>query len=148
MLVAVRDAWEVGANGITHLPVGFGAHHWRVDDRRVTDACSSPSTASASRHSAESLEAAYTGAIQLSERGLEFVLAPLRSRTGRVLVPVATGALSCTPWVDGVVVGEGAIVDPETAEDNIVDLDRLHAAAAPTGLSGGRRWTGPISVER
>jgi spectinomycin phosphotransferase len=134
VLAAVRDAWEVGANGITHLPVGFGAHHWRAEidgsprlfvtfDRL------------GSRHSAESLEAAYTGAIQLAGCGLEFVLAPLRSRTGRVLLPVATGALSCTPWVDGDVVGEGAVVDPETAEDNIADLARLHAREPPSGLA-------------
>jgi spectinomycin phosphotransferase len=122
---------------VEHLAVGFGAHHWRVDvdgepilfatyDRFGT------------RHSLDSLTAAYEGAIQLADAGLDFVLAPLPTRAGRVLVPVAEGALSCTPWVDGQVVGDGAVVDADTAAVNIADLARLHAVDPPSGML---RWS-------
>ncbi|HEY5784631.1 MAG TPA: hypothetical protein VIT65_07635 [Microlunatus sp.] len=147
VLVAVRDAWSEQAIGVEHLAVGFGAHHWRVEtggspglfvtfDRFGT------------RHSVGSLEAAYAGAIQLAGAGLEFVLAPLRTRSGAVLVQVATGALSCTPWVDGTVVGEGEIDDPGTAADNIADLARLHATAPPSGLPGWSPLAGADLAER
>jgi spectinomycin phosphotransferase len=153
VLAAVRDGWDAAARRVSHLAVGFGAHHWRVD------VAGSPGLfvtfdRFGARHSAESLEAAYAGAIQLAEAGLEFVLAPRRSRSGQVLVPVATGALSCTPWADGAVVGEGAIEDPETAEDNITALARLHGVEPPSGLVDwspldgsdlGRRLTGLVT---
>ncbi len=136
VLDAVRLAWEPGATGVQHLALGFGAHHWRVDvggrarlfvtyDRFEK------------RHSLTSLTAAYAAAMGLAEAGLEFVIAPLPTRSGDVLVPVAGGALSCTPWTEGEVVGEGAVSDDETAAANIADLGRLHATDPPPGM---RSW--------
>ena len=133
VLAVVRAAWRVDATRVEHLAVGFGAHHWRVD---VGDGPRLFATYDrfGKRHSLESLTAAYTGARQLAENGLEFVLAPLPTDAGRLLVPVAAGALSCSPWVDGRVVGEGPIGDPETAAANIADLARLHAVDPPVGV--------------
>ena len=31
VLDVVRAGWDEGASRVEHLPVGFGAHHWRVD---------------------------------------------------------------------------------------------------------------------
>ncbi|HEY5979097.1 MAG TPA: hypothetical protein VIT41_05615 [Microlunatus sp.] len=147
VLAAVRAAWDGAATSVEHLRVGFGAHHWRVDvdglprlfltyDRFGT------------RHSAETLESAYAGAIRLAEGGLEFVLAPLRARSGLVLLPTSAGALSCTPWVEGRVVGEGSISDADTAQTNITDLARLHASAHPPGLTSWAPLVEPDFVDR
>ena len=60
VLATVNEHWRADADRIGHLPVGFGAHHWRVSGAdtilfvtfdRLGD-----------RHTAESLEAAYAGA--------------------------------------------------------------------------------------
>ena len=133
VLAGVRAGWDGAATGVEHLAVGFGAHHWRAD---VGGRASLFVTYDrlGDRHTAETLEAAYAGAIQLREAGLEFVLAPVPARSGRVLVPAGRGALSCTPWVDGRVVGEGPVDDPATAAANISDLARLHTAETPFGV--------------
>ena len=64
VLATVNEHWDVDGDRIGHLPVGFGAHHWRVSGAdtilfvtfdRLGD-----------RHSADSLEAAYAGARSLS----------------------------------------------------------------------------------
>ena len=31
VLEVVRRHWEPAADTVEHLPVGWGAHHWRVD---------------------------------------------------------------------------------------------------------------------
>ena len=96
VLALVRAAWNGGATAAEHLAVGFGAHHWRVD---VDGGPSLFATYDrfGKRHSLDSLTAAYAGAMHMAEHGLEFVLAPLRTLAGGVLVPVAAGALSCSP---------------------------------------------------
>lgn len=137
VLEHVRVAWDPRVTSATHLPVGFGAHHWRID------VAGSPRLFATydrfgSRHDRASLTAAYATAITLAERGLEFVLAPRRTRAGEVLVPVADGALSCSPWVDGEVVGEGPLTDAATAAADIAALTRLHATDPPVGLP---QWT-------
>jgi spectinomycin phosphotransferase len=99
--------------------VGFGAHHWRVGPLFVT------LDALGSRHSAESLEAAYAGAAELDQE-LDFVVACVRSSFGRCTVPFADGVLSATPWLDGSQPADPAVAVPLVA--------RLHAAAPPPGL--------------
>lgn len=137
VLQHVRAAWDAEATTAMHLPVGFGAHHWRIDVAGMPRLFATYDRFGA-RHDRASLTAAYATAIALAEQGLEFVLAPQRTRSGEVLVPVADGALSCTPWVDGEVVGEGPLTDDVTAVADIAALSRLHAADPPVGLP---RWT-------
>ena len=143
VLAAVRVAWDGAASGVEHLAVGFGAHHWRVDVGGRPSLFATYDRLG-SRHSLETLEAAYAGAIQLAQAGLEFVLAPLPARSGRALVPAGRGALSCTPWVEGRVVGEGPVVDAATAAANITDLARLHACEPPVGVG---RWSPPVEPD-
>jgi spectinomycin phosphotransferase len=133
ILTLVRDHWRSDAVRVEHLAVGFGAHHWRVDADGSTVLFATYDRFR-QRHTPASLESAYRGAIELADAGLEFVLAPIRTRTGEVIVPVAAGALSCTPWVDGAAVGDGAVTDPATAATNVTDLARLHAATPPVGI--------------
>ena len=133
VLRIVRAAWDVEATGVEHLAVGFGAHHWRVDGSGGSSLFATYDRFG-TRHSLDSLTAAYAGAMRLADAGLEFVLAPLPTRSGGVLVPVAEGALSCTPWLDAAAVGEGAVDDADVAAANIADLARLHATDPPAGL--------------
>lgn len=132
---------------VTHLAVGFGAHHWRAD-RAGQPIWFLTWDRLGSRHDLSSLTAAYAGAIELASEGLEFVLAPVRDRLGAVVVPAAGGALSCTPWVEGTVVGEGPLSDPVTAAANATDLRRLHAATPPAGIPRWRPLVGPDLGER
>jgi spectinomycin phosphotransferase len=137
VLSVVRERWDGDVTRVEHLAVGFGAHHWRAIG---SDGCSLFVTYDryGSRHTAEKLVAAYQGAVALAVGRLEFVIAPRLTRSGDVLVPLDAGALSCTPWIDGSVVGEGALEDAETAAANIADLGRLHGVTPPRGLP---RWS-------
>ena len=100
VLDVVRTHWAIDVDVIEHLPVGFGAHHWRVSSAGeprlfVTLDSLGP------RHTAESLEAAYSAAAELSAAGLEFVVASVPNRNGRYTAPLAGGAVSCVPWMEG-----------------------------------------------
>jgi spectinomycin phosphotransferase len=83
------------------------------------------------KRTAARLEAAYAGAAELHRAGLEFVHPSVPAEDGRSTVAVATGALSCTRWVDGV--EEDSLDVPWTAEA----LRRLHTTAPPADLP---RW--------
>ena len=83
------------------------------------------------------LEAAYAGAAALSGAGLEFVLASLRTHEGPFTVPLADGALSCTPWRHGRADG------PEDLAWTTAAVARLHAAAPPPGLPRWQPLVGP-----
>ena len=69
VLGLVRHHWEPRADAVEHLPVGWGAHHWRVDaeGEPVLFATLDPDLP---RHTHASLEAAYASAAGL---GLDFV---------------------------------------------------------------------------
>jgi spectinomycin phosphotransferase len=130
VLTALREHWEPSLVRVEHLPVGFGAHHWAAYDEHeprffVTYDRLEP------RHSAQSLEAAYAGAAALQDRGLEFVLAPLRASERTMTVPLGHGAVSCTPW------REGSAGGPLDLEWTTTTLTRLHGAEPPTGVP---RW--------
>ena len=140
---ALRTAWDPEISGVEHLALGFGAHHWRAD-AAATPRLFVTYDRLGRRHTAESLERAYNGAIALAEARLEFVVAPVRTLPGRALLPLAAGALSCTPWVPGAVVGDGPITDETTAAANLADLARLHQTPPPPGL---RRWTPLVEAD-
>ena len=142
VLDLVRSGWSPTVDRVEHLAVGFGAHHWRAEQAGVPIWFVTYDRFSG-RHTASSLSAAYTGAIELAEQGLEFVLAPASARSGEVLLLVADGALSCTPWVTGEVVGQGPLIDAATAAQNIADLTRLHTFVPPVHIPRWRPVVGP-----
>ena len=99
LLTAIQGHWTPEVDGVEHLPVGFGAHHWvaSVHGRPtlfVTLDTFGP------HHDAASLEAAYAVASGLMFP-LDFVVAPVPSTAGTLTVAFAGGALSVTPWVNG-----------------------------------------------
>ncbi|MEO6512196.1 MAG: phosphotransferase [Nocardioides sp.] len=130
VLAAIREHWSTDVDGVEHLPVGFGAHHWSATMRGrpvyflTLDGLSG-------KHDAASLEAAYAVASGLMFP-LDFVVAPVPSHGGSLTVPFAGAALSVTPWI----VGENP---PQLDLDVVADmLRRLHAVTPPPGL---REWT-------
>jgi spectinomycin phosphotransferase len=133
VLEVVQSHWEIAVDGIEHLPVGFGAHHWGASLDGAPRLFVTLDRLGL-RHSAKSLEAAYTAAGELAAGGLEFVLASVSSREGRRTTPLAGGSVSCVPWTDGRVVGSGAIGSDDVARQNAEALGRLHAVAPPAGI--------------
>jgi spectinomycin phosphotransferase len=124
LLAVVRSEWETGVVRVDHVPIGFGAHHWAAYDGDrpvlfVTFDRLGP------KRAANDLEEAYAGAVALCHAGLEFVLAPLLSRSGSPIVRFCDGALSCTPWRPGKSGGDLDVVWTRHA------LARLHAVPAP-----------------
>jgi spectinomycin phosphotransferase len=141
VLATVAEHWAGDVDRIGHLPVGFGAYHWRV---------SGPDTILfvtldqlGDRHTPESLEAAYAGAAALADSGLEFVLAPLATHDGRRTVPFEGGALSVTPWRVGTTSGERTM-SAAVARSTRAALERLHATTPPNGLP---RWRPLVSAD-
>jgi spectinomycin phosphotransferase len=130
LLAEVRRAWDADVLGVEHLPLGFGAHHWAAYDERGPRLFVTFDRLGG-RHTAESLETAYAGAVALHESGLDVALTPLRTSRGRCTVSFAAGALSCSPWRDG---RSGGDLDLEWTRHT---LARLHALPPPAGI---RRW--------
>lgn len=134
VLAAVRRSWDVDVDAVTHLPVGFGGHHWCAS-RRGEPRLFVTLEGLGLRHHLVSLRAAYAAAAQL---GLGFAHANLEPW----VVPLAGRALSVTPWLHG--------VRPDTLDLAATSamLDSLHAVAPPAGL---RRWAplvGPDLADR
>ena len=135
VLSAIRDRWTPEVDGVEHLPVGFGAHHWVASVRgRPTSFVTLDSFGA--HHDAESLEAAYAAASQLMFP-LDFVVAPVPSTAGTLTTPFAGGALSVTPWING---ETPPSLDLATTS---ALLTRLHAVPPPSGLPRWRTITAP-----
>lgn len=135
VLDAVRDHWLGDVDRVAHLPVGFGAHHWRASvagDARLFVTLDTLGE----RHSLASLTAAYAGAAGLAAAGLEFVHPPLPPYA----VDFGPGALSVTAWLEGEPAGDGEVVDAET---DAAMLSRLHAQV-PTEIP---RWRPLVPVD-
>lgn len=120
ILEVVRQHWEPAADAVEHLPVGWGAHHWRVDvegEPRLF-ATLDPDLP---RHTHASLEAAYASAAVLE---LDFVWPSVPRSDGGYTVRLAARTASMTGWLDGERRAESVAELPDL-------LDQLHAAPAP-----------------
>lgn len=122
VLHLVQRHWDATVIHVEHVAVGFGAWHWRADtsDGPALFLSLDPPE----HHDHSSLESAYACAAAL---GLPFVHAPLRTRSGRVTVPLGERWLSATPWLDG---SRPAAFGAEAA----ALVRRVHAAAPPAAL--------------
>jgi len=131
VLHVVRRHWLPAATAATHLAVGFGAHHWAIDDGRADDGGRRlfvTLDGAVSRHSAASLEATYAAAAALARAGVPGVWPPIPSRWGPFTVPLGSGRLSVTRWLDG---------RHPSAEDAVEIgsiLAVLHRTPAPLGV--------------
>ncbi|MFC0622751.1 hypothetical protein [Kribbella deserti] len=141
VLAVVRSHWAVEVDAVEHLPVGFGAYHWRGSYGGVARVFVTLDGLEP-RHSVESLEGAYAGAAQLAASGLEFVVASLPTRDGVFTASLADGRISCAPWLEGKATGEGPIGSEDLARQNVAALSRLHAATPPSGIPKWRPLVG------
>jgi spectinomycin phosphotransferase len=140
VLAEVRRGWDADVDRVAYLPLGFGAHHWAAyadSEARlfVTHDRLEP------KRTAARLEAAYAGAAALWEAGLEFALAGRETRDGGFTVPLAAGALSCTPWRESI---------PDAPPDlpwTSAALGRLHSAEPPPDLPDWRPLVGADFAE-
>ncbi|ONI75182.1 aminoglycoside phosphotransferase [Actinosynnema sp. ALI-1.44] len=141
VLEAVRKYWLDDAETATHLPVGFGAHHWKVVGGRqlfVTLDGLAP------RHTDESLEGAYAGAAALAKAGMSAVWPPLPATTGTFTVRLGEQALSVTAWLDGITPTEVQAAEPGHLREVIAALDVLHGSTPPPGIPV---WTPPVGAD-
>ncbi len=97
VLALVRQHWEPAADAVEHLPVGWGAHHWRIDvaGEPALFATLDPDLP---RHTRGRLEAAYASAAAL---GLGFVWPQLPRADGHFTVPVGARTASVAAWLPG-----------------------------------------------
>ena len=126
VLALVREHWAPEADAVEHLPVGWGAHHWRVDVDG-SPALFATLDPDLPRHTRESLEAAYASAAAL---GLGFVWPSLPTTSARYTVPLGARTASVTAWLDGVRPDESVAELP----DLLAELHSAHRARDGAGL--------------
>jgi spectinomycin phosphotransferase/16S rRNA (guanine(1405)-N(7))-methyltransferase len=135
-IVAFVTQWGVAATQVEYRAVGFGSHHWyvesddarwflTVDDLRVT-------------RGREHLEAALHTAYELRTSGRDFVVAPIPSERGEIVVALDeryVGALY------GFVAGEtfpgGEYAHDDERREVLGLLASLHNAPAPASARRG-----------
>jgi len=100
VLRLVRSAWEPDAAQATYLPVGFGAHHWRIDGPSGPALFATLDVPTGFR-TTPLTRAAYRGVVELAEAGFSGAVAPRLTTTGDVAVTAGNGLLSATPWLEG-----------------------------------------------
>ncbi|MDZ5664077.1 hypothetical protein SFC79_20040 [Nocardioides sp. S-58] len=133
VLEAVRRHWAPEADAVEHLPVGWGAHHWRVD-AAGEPAYFATLDPDLPRHTRATLEAAYASAAAL---GLDFVWPSLPTLDGDVTLPVGARTASVARWLPG--------ERPETSVAELPGmLAELHATPPPRTA---RAWASEVDAD-
>jgi len=136
VLACARSTWDASLVAVEHLPVGFGAHHWRADGP------AGPSLfltldPPLPRHTPQSLESAYAAAATLAAAGLEFIYANEPSTSGSFTVPLGSGSLSATRWPPGE-------QPTDLTAEAVGMVRRLHSAAVPHDIP---RWVPGVPTD-
>jgi aminoglycoside phosphotransferase (APT) family kinase protein len=138
----VKTEYGIEPMSIEYLPVGYGAHHWKivavdgtkhfvtVDDLR-TKSWFGPNVEDTFAGLAEAYEAARS----LAAAGLTFVVAPETSSSGEVVCRLGESrALSMTTFVDGLTLGFGAKPKPGALAQLQNVLAAVHETKPPSGM--------------
>jgi spectinomycin phosphotransferase len=140
---ALREGWDVDAAGAEYAPVGGGSYHWRVAGGFVTVDDLGQKAWLGDTHDAafDGLRAAFDAAVALRNTGLDFVVAPIRSRDGASLRRIdARYSIALFPLVEGEAGEFGYFEEDEEGRRAVVEmLARLHGSSAaisirPTGF--------------
>lgn len=143
---AVSGSWELPPATATYLPVGYGSHHWVVDDEAgarwfVSVDVLDPRDPQAGF---ERLAAALGLAVRARGAGLDFVLAPVATPDGSMLRLLPGGyALALYPFV----VGDSGDFDHQLSVPDSREIIRMLCALhhVDTGIANGR--SGRVRVE-
>jgi hypothetical protein len=101
LVTVLRAGWDLGPASAEYRPLGFGSHHWQViaddgtpwfvtADDLVTRLRTATDTCDAGYHR---LQAGLRTARALADTGASFVVAPVRTGTGDVLIRVGPTTL-------------------------------------------------------
>src|SRR5258707_12196223 len=113
--------WGLDVARLEYVGVGGGSPHWLVHDDAgqrhwvtVDDLDDKSFLGDTSAEAFVALRAAFDTALTLRETGLDFVLAPLRSKRGQTVEPLgARYAAAVYPYLLGTSAQFGAIRSPE-----------------------------------
>jgi hypothetical protein len=109
IVAAVAAGWGVTVDDVEYAAVGFGSHHWRattptgrwfvtVDDLDARRRTSTDTRVDVT----DRLTCALTVARSLSDAGLDFVVAPVRTTAGSIVHPIGDRYVAALyPHVDG-----------------------------------------------
>jgi spectinomycin phosphotransferase/16S rRNA (guanine(1405)-N(7))-methyltransferase len=136
---ALSHGWHLGAESLVYVPIGFGSHHWKVDEggRRwfvtVDDLDAKVKSESDTRNAAFArLGAALTAARRLADQGLDFVVAPIAAADGSVLLRIDDRyAAAVYPYVDGTSYPYGDFQALDHRHAVLAMLARLHGVSEP-----------------
>lgn len=130
VLDVVQREWLPGADHAEYLPVGFGAHHWRVDSAHRPQLFVTWDTPDGDLFPSP-FEEAYTTASRLCDASFAHVVAPLQSFGGGFTVPCAAGLLSVSPWIEGRTPSADEARTVEHTRMTVQMLRRLHHLTPP-----------------
>ena len=153
VLSAVRRCWSPTAQQAVHLPLGFGAHHWRIDAAHGPTLFATLDHPSPTR-SVRSFLLAYRAARELAEAGLPGVLAPAPASAsvpgadGEVATALAGGLLSVTPWQSGRTPSAQEAARPQHLARTLALLDGLHGTTPPPHLPAWSPRVAPALPDR
>jgi spectinomycin phosphotransferase len=146
VLAALRAGWHLEGRALTYVPKGAGAYHWRVetdDGARfvsVDDLDAKPWISRDRSVAGAGLAAAYAAARTLRDDGLAFVVAPLPTVEGSIVVRLdGRHVLAVLPWVAGAAGTWGAPLGDEDRAALLTALARLHEPARVLGIDLDRR---------
>ncbi len=131
---AVRDGWGIDADNVTHAAVGFGSHHWVVESagRRwfvTVDSVEAGPCADDGPPRRVRLGAALATARLLRDLGLHFVVAPVPTSTGDLLIPVGGSYVAALyPYIEGAALDWGPYPDAASRTAVLDHLIALHTA--------------------
>jgi spectinomycin phosphotransferase len=130
---ALARQWALTVQDVSYLPVGFGGYHWLAVDQTGSQWFVTVSDLAAP-WVADLPAAMQTAAWLAAEAGLEFVVAPVSTRTGQVVGSLdSRHALTLFPYVDA---APSHFEDPIGDGDRAAIIDmlaRLHTAS-PEGI--------------
>jgi spectinomycin phosphotransferase len=142
----LADGWGLAVDTITYVPVGFGSHHWTVNEggRRlfvtVDDLDAKAHSVGEPRDATwQRLATALSAARAAADLGLDFVVAPVPAADGRLLRRVEDRyAIAVYPFFGGESYHYGEFQTVEHRDAVLGMLVRLHGVVDPASTGAAR----------